>query len=148
MTSSPHGPQGSISPTTVAGDHETLAVAEERASISVERRETGGVRVRLLTDEVAQSEAVQLTDEQVELTRHPIGREIDAMPQITEDDGLTIIPVVEERAVVVTRLFLVEEIHIRRTRQTREVEVPVTLRRQRVELEPLDPATADPADRV
>lgn len=126
-------------------DHGRIERVEETAQIEVERRETGGVRVRVLTDEAAESEALDLTDERVEVTRHPVGREIDRMPQIAEDGDVTVIPVVEERAVVVTRLYLVEEIHIRRTRTTRRVEVPVSLRRQRVEIDDLGPATVEPA---
>ena len=61
----------------------------------------------------------------------------------TEEGDVTIIPVVEERAVLVTRLFVVEEIHIRRTRVTETVEVPVTLRRQRAVVEQLEPGAAE-----
>lgn len=127
----------------IAGD-DVLTVAEEQARIAVERHETGGVRVRVVTEEAPEAFPVALEAEQVEVTRHPVGREVEAFPGIREEGDLTIIPVVEERAVVVTRLFLVEEIHIRRTRSTETVEVPVTLRRQRAVVEPLDPGAADP----
>jgi stress response protein YsnF len=39
---------------------------------------------------------------------------IDAVPEIREIDGVTIIPVVEERVRVVRELVLVEEVRMRR----------------------------------
>ena len=122
---------------------DTLTLAEERVEIGVARRDTGGKRVRVVTDTVDATAPVELADETVEIERHPVGREIDAVPPVREEDGVTIVPVVEERAVIVMKLFLTEEIHIRRTRSTRQVEVPVTLRRQRAEIDALDPAAAD-----
>ena len=50
-------------------------------------------------------------------------------------DGVTIIPVLEEILVVEKRLVLKEEVHIRRSTAGEEVEVPVTLRRQRAVVE-------------
>jgi stress response protein YsnF len=47
----------------------------------------------------------------------------------------TIIPVVEEVLVVEKRLVLKEEIHIRRLISKDDVEVPVTVRRQRAVVE-------------
>ena len=123
-----------------ADQRETLTVAEERASIGVVRRDTGGKSIRIFTetdDAVLSAEAAR---ERVEITRHPVNREVDAIPASREEDGLTIIPVVEERAVVVTRLVVTEEIHIRRVRETEPVELPVTLRRQRVDIDDLAPA--------
>lgn len=123
---------------------DVLTVVQEQAHVSVERRETGGVRVRVVTDEGPVLYPVSLEAETVEVTRHPVEREVEAVPAPREEGDVTIIPVVEERAVLVTRLFVVEEIHIRRTRMTETVEVPVTLRRQRAVVEQLEPGAAEP----
>lgn len=128
--------------TLSAGDDQVISVVEEFANVSVERRDAGGVRVRLVTDEVNDLHQIDLSSERVEITRLPVDREIDAIPAPREDGDLLIVPVVEERAVVVTKLFLTEEIHIRRNRQTDQVQVPVTLRRQQAVIEQLAPATA------
>ena len=122
---------------------DVLTIAQEQAHVSVERRETGGVRVRVVTDEGPVLYPVALEAETVEVTRHPVEREVEAVPGPREEGDVTIIPVVEERAVLVTRLFVVEEIHIRRTRSTETVEVPVTLRRQRAVVEQLEPGAAE-----
>lgn len=142
-TLDPANLQGREAETRIATD-DVLTIVEEQARISVERHQTGGVRVRVVTDEAPVLHPVALESGQVEVTRHPVEREIEVMPDIRKDGDVTIIPVVEERAVVVTKLFLVEEIHIRRTRSTEMVDVPVTLRRQRAVVEPLDPEAADP----
>lgn len=128
----------------VSSRDDVLTIAQEQARISVERRETGGVRVRVVTDEGPVLYPVALEAETVDVTRHPVEREVEAVPDMREEGDVTIIPVVEERAVLVTKLFLVEEIHIRRTRMTETVEVPVTLRRQRAVVEQLEPGAAGP----
>ncbi len=43
----------------------------------------------------------------------PVGRVVDEAPAARAEGDTTIIPVVEERLVVVKQLFLVEEIHVR-----------------------------------
>lgn len=128
----------------VSSRDDVLTIAQEQAHISVERRETGGVRVRVVTDEGPVMYPVALEAETVEVTRHPVEREVEAVPDLREEGDVTIIPVVEERAVLVTKLFVVEEIHIRRTRITETVDVPVTLRRQRAVVEQLEPGAAGP----
>lgn len=121
-----------------------IEVAQEFATVGVERRDTGGVRVRLVTDADEEMRRVDLASETVEVSRQPVGREIDAIPAPREEGDVLIVPVVEERAVVVTKLFLTEEIHIRRARSTQSVDVPVKLRRQRAVVERLEPGLSDP----
>jgi stress response protein YsnF len=48
------------------------------------------------------------------------------------------VPVLEEVLVVEKRLVLKEELHLRRKVETETFEAPVTLRKQRVEVERLD----------
>ena len=79
----------------------------------------------------------------VEVERVPVDRIVDAAPAVRQDGDVTIIPVMEEVLVVEKRLVLKEELHVRRRRTQESVEVPVTLRRERVEVERL-PAGRDP----
>ncbi|PZO65306.1 MAG: hypothetical protein DI498_09730 [Paracoccus denitrificans] len=115
-----------------------IEVAEEFATVDVERRETGVVRVHLKTDETDELLPVSLRHEGVTVTRHPVEQELTEVPQTRTEGDVTIIPVYEERAVVVTKLFLVEEIHIRREIREEQIDAPVTLRRQRAVVERLD----------
>jgi uncharacterized protein (TIGR02271 family) len=121
------------------GDVETVyavvpVVAEE---LQVQKRvvETGRVR---LTKVVHERETVvdePLLRDEVEVTRVPIQRVVEAPPPVREDNGTTIIPVVEEVLVVEKRWMLREEIHIRRRRIETHQPQHITLRSEEVQVE-------------
>ena len=129
---------GSVS-SRVDSSAETLAVVEE--ALRVDKREVtaGRVRVRTQTDTVEEMARATLDEETVEVTRVPIGRDVEAAPAVRTEDGVVIIPVMEEVLVVEKRLVLKEELHIRRQVTQENVEVPVTLRKQRAVVERLSP---------
>ncbi|KQS75186.1 hypothetical protein ASG25_20725 [Rhizobium sp. Leaf384] len=85
--------------------------------------------------EIAQA---TLAGETVDISREPIGKEVDRIPQLRVEGDVTIIPVVEEIVVVEKRLVLVEEIRIRRLATSEDVQIPVTLRKQRAVVERID----------
>ena len=91
--------------------------------------------MRTLVDVVTEPVQASLQEETVEVTRVPIDREISEAPQVRTENGVTIVPVVEEVLVVEKRLVLKEELHIRRHTRTETVEIPVEIRRQRAEVE-------------
>jgi hypothetical protein len=70
----------------------------------------------------------------VEVKRVPIGRVVDAIPPVTDEAGLTVIPIVEETLVVERRLFLKEEVHIQRLQSTEHYQETVQLRHQTAEI--------------
>jgi stress response protein YsnF len=120
----------------VRHDEETAAIpiAEERLSVSkrpVKRR----VRIRTVTEEVPGRFTEELHGERVEVQHVAVERELSEYPEIRTEGDLTIIPVVEERLIVEKRLFLVEEVHVRRLDGVERIEQPVMLRRQRVEVD-------------
>jgi uncharacterized protein (TIGR02271 family) len=124
------------------GDAVLIPVVEETARIEKRAVETGRVRVGTQTDTVEQVLRETLRSEAVEVTRVPINRTIaegEAAPQVRDEGGVTIIPVLEEVLVVEKRLVLKEEVHIRRNTSGEDVEVPVTLRRQRAVVERVSP---------
>ncbi|HZY68634.1 MAG TPA: DUF2382 domain-containing protein, partial [Devosia sp.] len=96
---------------------------------------TGRVTVRTETEVDQDVANIDLAREGVEVTRVPVEAEVDRPPDIRTEGDVTIIPVVEERAVVRKQLFLVEEIHVRRSTSVENVSVPVTTRRQKVTVE-------------
>jgi uncharacterized protein (TIGR02271 family) len=79
-----------------------------------------------------------LSQETVEVERVPVNRVVDSIPQIRTKSDVTIVPVFEERLVVEKQLVLVEEVRIRRTASVENVEVPITLRKERATIERLD----------
>jgi stress response protein YsnF len=105
--------------------------------LRVEKRSvvTGRVRVKTVVDSFEQIVKESLKTERLETTRVEIGKEIEAVPLVRTEGDTTIIPVVEEVLIVEKRLFLKEEIHVRRVISNEPVEAPVTLRKQRAVVE-------------
>ena len=124
---------------------ETVPLVEEE--LRVERRSlvTGKVRVRSVVDEVDEIARATLEEEQVQVTRVPIEREVTQRPAVRQEGDVTIVPLLEEVLVVEKRLILREELHIRRLVTQQEVEVPVTLRKERAVVERV---SADPDPRA
>ncbi len=116
---------------------ERIPIAEEEVRVGKRSVTTGKVRVSTHVDVVQEPVRASLAEEIVEVTRVPVGREIDRAPEVRTENGVTIVPVIEEILVVEKRLVLKEELHIRRNTQTEDVEIPVELRKQRVEVERL-----------
>ena len=115
------------------GETLTIPVVEEAARIEKRVVETGRVRVRTETETLDQVLRESLRSDSVAVIRVPVNRTLsqgEAAPVTRDEDGVTIIPVLEEILVVEKRLVLKEEVHIRRTSTDENVEVPVTLRRQ------------------
>ena len=116
---------------------DVIPVIEERASLTKQAVVTGRVRIATQTETVEQRLPAELSSEEVEVVRVPVGRRIEAMPDMTTEGDLTIIPVVEERLVVTRELYLREEVHVRRVRRQETVEIPAQTRRQTVRIERL-----------
>jgi len=98
----------------------------EKRSVS-----TGKVRVHSVVDVIDEVARATLEEQRVEVTRVPVGREVDEAPSVRSEGDVVIVPILEEVLVVEKRLVLKEELHIRRHVTHENVEVPVTLRRQR-----------------
>jgi stress response protein YsnF len=96
---------------------------------------TGKVRIKTVVDKFEEVIRESLETERVETIHVEIGKEIEPIPSVRTEGETTIIPVVEEVLVVEKRLVLKEEIHIRRLISKDDVEVPVTVRRQRAVVE-------------
>ncbi len=129
-------------------DDATLPLVEETLVVGTRSVLTGRVRVETRTETVDTLAEALLEADSVEVSRIPIGRQVDDPPAVRTEGDLTIVPVLEEVLVVEKRLFLKEEIHIRRTRRQDRVEIPATLRRQHAVVErdaaPVEPAPLPP----
>lgn len=116
-------------------DEAVLPLAEERLVVGKARVLTGRVRLRVETETVEEAVTATLGGERVEVTRVPVDREVDAVPELRVEGDVTIVPVVEEVLVVERRLVLREEVHLRRVAFDATEAVTVPLRRQRVVIE-------------
>ncbi len=124
-----------------------IPVHEESLKVETREHVTGKVRVDLQTETQEQVVERDLDTIYAHVTRVPVGRDLERgaeIPQMRTEEGLTIIPVLEEVLVVETRLRLVEEIHIKQQKTTERVTTPVTLRRQTATIgQQVEPLTDD-----
>jgi uncharacterized protein (TIGR02271 family) len=116
---------------------EIIELAEEQLRVSKREVERGRVVIRTRVEEREEIAEAALRQEDVTVERVPIGRMIEAAPPMREEDGVLIVPVLEERLVVMTELVLKEEIRITKKSRTEIVREPVRLRSERVEIERL-----------
>jgi len=134
--------QGVEAAEVAVGETLMIPVVEETARIDKRVVETGRVRVSTRTETVDQVLCESLRSNTVEVTRVPVDRTLsegEVPPVVRDEDGVMIIPVLEEILVVEKRLVLKEELHIRRSSADEDVEVPVTLRKQRAVVERVSP---------
>jgi stress response protein YsnF len=117
---------------------EVVPLVEEDLHVSKRQVVKGRMRVRTVVDAVEEVACEALQSETVEVSRVPIDREVTEAPAVRSEGDVTIVPVLEEVLVVEKRLVLKEELHLRRKVETETFEAPVTLRKQRVEVERLD----------
>jgi len=111
-----------------------VALAEEHLLVGKREVERGRVVVRTRVVEREEFAEVALRSEGVTVERVPVGREVEAAPPVREEDGVTIIPILEEQMVIQTRLVLKEEVRITRTSRTELFREPVRLRSERAEV--------------
>ena len=122
-----------------AGERIVIPVLAEQAQVNLQRERTGTVRVRKVVHQVTEPVAATGYREIAETTRVPVNQVVEAVEAPRTLGDLLVIPVYEER--LVRQLVLVEEIHVRRRRESFEHTVATSLRREEVIVERLDPAT-------
>lgn len=112
-----------------------IPVAREEVTVGKRARPVGRVRVQKRVVESTVPVELVSAREDVDVERVPIGRVVASMPETRIEGDTTIVPVVEETAVVEKRLLLKEEIRItkRRTERKRRAQVPV--KREQVTVE-------------
>jgi stress response protein YsnF len=108
----------------------TIPLSAEEAEVTRQSIVTGRVTVSTVTK--ARDELIDelLTNEHAEIERVPIRQLVDAVPGIREEGDTTVIPVVEEVLIVERRLFLKEEVRVRRVKTMTRHQQTVTLREQ------------------
>lgn len=112
----------------------TIPLHEERVEIAKREVERGRVAVHIRTEQREELVSARLRRDEVTVERVPVGRVVEAPPPVREEDGVLIVPLLEERLIVRTELVLTEELRIVRRSRTEEVQEPVTLRSERAEV--------------
>lgn len=117
-----------------ADNEQVISLAEETAEVSTQRISDGVVRVTRQVTEHQQTMALMLRQQTAAIERIPKSERLAAMPTIREENGVLIIPIVEEEVEIVRHLVLKEEWHIRTVVSEAATEQVVTLRRQHAHL--------------
>ena len=122
-----------------------VPVIEERLIADTRWREAGSVTFHLRTEEVPETVEEYVTREELEVEEVAVGRLLatDEVPAQRQEGDTLVIPVVEERLVMVKQRVLVKEVRVSTRSRTETREVTETVRRQRVEID-----GGDLADRV
>lgn len=139
-------PDDGVERLSAAGEELRVPLVEEELRVATRKVETGRIRVSKTVIEREEMVEAALRHEGVEVTRVPVNRPVDVVPPVREEDGVLVMPVVEEELVVSRRLVLREEVHVRRTAGVETVREPVTVRQEEATVERLPPrGPADPA---
>ncbi len=120
-----------------------VPVARERVVLDRVEQEQIAARLslRTRTEEAVIDE--DLRSEHIDIERVPVGRVVSEYPQARHEDGITIVPVVEE--VLVVQYRIVEEVRIIPRTETVRHKETVTLRQQEIHIEKMPPVGDDPA---
>jgi uncharacterized protein (TIGR02271 family) len=120
-------------PAPATGDERIVVplVAEE---LQVGKRlvESGRVRLRTVVTERQETVDVALMREEIDVERIEIGTFVDQAPVVRREDGVLIIPLLEEVLVVEKRLRLTAEIRVQLRKTTVREPQQVTLRREEI----------------
>ncbi len=126
------------SPVSAEAELSTIPIIEEDARVEKRSVERDRVRVTTRTDIVEENLHAALRTDAVDVRRVPVNRTLEpgeAAPMVRTEGRTTILPVLEEIVVVEKRLVLKEELHITRDSTVEDVEVPITLKKQRAVVE-------------
>lgn len=117
-------------------DDLVIPIVAEEILIGTEQVTRGVVRVHkhVVTEEKTVDAAIAA--EEVVVERLPLNQLVEGeAPQVREEDGIVIIPVLEEVLVVEKRLLLREEVRLSKRVTTSNVPQTVVLRREVVDIE-------------
>lgn len=116
-------------------DEIRVPVYEEQLHVGKRVVETDRVRVRTVVDAREMMVDGTVMAGELDVTRVTIDREVDVAPPPRQEGDMVIVSLVEERLVVEKRLFVTEEVHVRRSAAEQTVSIPVTVRAMRAEIE-------------
>jgi len=105
-----------------------IPLVEERIAIGKRSVETGRVRIRTTVGEKLARVSEELERDDVTIERVPINKEVTEVPQVREEDGVLIVPLLEEVVVVEKRLVLKEELRVTRMRKRERVDQAMQVR--------------------
>jgi stress response protein YsnF len=122
-------------PTDTDASAAVLPLVAERLELRTETTAVGAVRVRVEVDETLGRIGTEARRERYEPTVHPVGLPAIERREPYFDGEEIVVPIYEERLVVERRLYLKEEVRLRRHEEVEEQLDQVPLRRERAVFE-------------
>lgn len=116
-----------------------MPLTEEHLDVAKREVERGRLVVRTHVDTREELATIDLRQDEVEVERVPVDRVVEASPGVRAEDGVLIVPILEERLVLTKQLVLKEELRIRSRTRVEAFREPVQLRSERVEVTRLPP---------
>ncbi|WP_222185025.1 YsnF/AvaK domain-containing protein [Geminicoccus harenae] len=92
-----------------------VELLEEQLQLRKHLVELGRVLIETKVETTPHVVEALLKEEEIKVERVPVGEFVEEVPPIREENGVLIIPVLEERLVVQTRLMLKEELRVSKT---------------------------------
>ncbi len=140
---------GPLSDTAVRSDADAqtivVPVIREDWQLHKELRETGKVRVQRVVHDREELIDDSLTSDTVDIERIPMNQIVDTPPEVRTENGVMVIPVVKEFAVVTKQLRVIEEIRISRRKAEIPLHQTVSLRSEEVTVQRLPGGETSPA---
>jgi uncharacterized protein (TIGR02271 family) len=121
-----------------------IPVVAEELIIETHRVARGKVRVHKRVETRNEVVDAPTIHEEVVVEHIPINKFVeDVVPEVRDEDGVLIIPVVEEILVTEKRLFVREEVRVHKRRTTTSTPQSIVLRREVIEIEREDIAAEE-----
>jgi uncharacterized protein (TIGR02271 family) len=131
--------------TAPASEELVIPVVAEELEIETRQVARGAVRVHTRVETHDEVVNAQLMREEVVLEHVAVNTPVEGdAPQMHEEDGVLVIPVLEEVAVIEKRLMLREVIRVSKRRTTTSAPQTVTLRREVVDIERVESGAETP----
>ena len=130
--------------TPPSNETRVIPVVEEVLEVRCRRIETGKVRITKVVHEREAEVQSPRVREEVTIERVTLNRVVDAPVAVRQEGDTLIIPVVEEVVVTEKRLIVKEELRITKRRIEEPASQQITLRREEVIVERLDPSEQQP----
>ncbi|MBB5696339.1 YsnF/AvaK domain-containing protein [Muricoccus pecuniae] len=127
---------------------QAIPLVEESLRLGKRTVETGRVRVSVSTETAEELVRTTLRTRRAEVERVAIDQEVAEAPATREENGVLIVPVIEEILVIEKRLILREEIRLHFVDGEETVEQAVERRLQRATVERLPPGPDTPPGTV
>ena len=121
-------------PQVSSDERMTIPVIQEEITVDKQVIETGKVRISKRISEYEELVDVPLFAEEVRVERVPVNLFVESLPPVRQEGGMMIIPVVREEIVVQKKLFLVEELHVRKELIERHAPQTVKVLKEEVDI--------------